>query len=475
MHRRLTLISDERGMALVLSLMILLIMTALLLALLGISGIEPQISRNLSDTMRARYLAEAGIEAGYNLLVATADANATWSALLVSATTSNPWVAVPGLSDATIVGAPSGGAFTVTVRNDFQAGDTAITGAAPDASPSSDSNRAVIMRSTGTFSGATKTIEVVVKRIALPPLPGAVNIAGNQSDTFINTQTFDIDGRDYACASNCDTASSWTVSTNPMKYGVMVQPGIQTNLGISYEQNVESAVGTGGGCNAKCANAKQASIQGRNQSCMSNCTDPSTVTTGLPTIAPDASLSPTVMSRFLGAVAAAPGTTILQSTAACPLVLTGSGTPTSTPTLTNGCGLNKTIDLGARTAPKLVYIRGDLDPGGGFTGLRLDSGIKGAGVLIIEDADLQNYGTLAWDGLVIVSGQYVSSSFMSGSSTTIRGALASIETRADEAAGSYDFYIDKKVSTYSIQNSKQNIDMTQVMRALTSLSGWREL
>ena len=44
-----TLLGNERGVALVLALMMLLALTGLLLAFLSVSSLEPQISRNLAD------------------------------------------------------------------------------------------------------------------------------------------------------------------------------------------------------------------------------------------------------------------------------------------------------------------------------------------------------------------------------------------------------------------------------------------
>ena len=48
---------DERGAALVLALMILVALAGLALALLSMSGFEPQISSNHSRAIRARYVA----------------------------------------------------------------------------------------------------------------------------------------------------------------------------------------------------------------------------------------------------------------------------------------------------------------------------------------------------------------------------------------------------------------------------------
>ena len=206
--RTRALVGNEQGDAIVLAVTVLLVLSGILLAFLSVSALEPQISRNVADTVRARSLAEAGIENGFNVLINSGDATQSFTPALAGATSTNPWVTVVN------AGTPSGvtngrsaadanfaGTYTVVVRNDYQAGDSALTGqpsgasATPSETLTADSNKVVIMRSTGTFRGATKTIEVVVRRAALPSIPGAVSLPALQDDTFINKDTPAIDGR----------------------------------------------------------------------------------------------------------------------------------------------------------------------------------------------------------------------------------------------------------------------------------------
>src|SRR5262249_53654410 len=158
------------------------------------------------------------------------------------------------------------------------------------------------------------------------PFPGAVNMPGLQADTQATNSNFAIDGRDYDRNGN--------LTSNPMHLGIAVQPGNQQNLGISYEKNAEQAFDT---------SAKQNNVIGRNQ-------NTGALTTGVNTIAPDATLNPDVMASFLKQVADNPITQILQSTRDCPIVMTGSGNP-SQPNLTNGCAMNQTINLGTTSNP----------------------------------------------------------------------------------------------------------------------------
>jgi len=168
--------SGERGVALVLTLLVLMTLTGLALAFLSTSALEPRISRNLGDAARARYLAEAGIEVGYNTLVAAAAAGGGWSALLAIASAQSPWVALPALARAPLPGLPEAeGTYSVSMRNDSEPDGPALTGeAAADPDAALDANGVVIVRSTGSFRNANRTIDVVVKRpVPPPPAPGA--------------------------------------------------------------------------------------------------------------------------------------------------------------------------------------------------------------------------------------------------------------------------------------------------------------
>jgi hypothetical protein len=125
------------------------------------------------------------------------------------------------------------------------------------------------------------------------------------------------------------------------------------------------------------------------------------------------------------------------------------------------------------TDPKMVYFRGDPDTTSAFAGLTMRESVTGAGILIVEDGDLQQYGNLRWDGLVIVTGQYVSAAFRTGSDTTIYGALTGMESRPAESSGLFDFFLDRNMN-FRVRNSKQNIDMVQSMLAVHRILSWRE-
>jgi Tfp pilus assembly protein PilX len=445
--------SDQHGIALVLVLVLLLGLSGLLAAYLAVSTLEPQISRNLAAASRARYLAEAGIERGFNVLVATADAAGGWSGLLGAATPGRPWVAIAGLTNIA-VGVGASGTFSVTIRNDNGAADTPLTGLsattrpAMDTSPSADANGTVIMRSAGTFGGLTKTIEVVVRRAGVPPFAGAVNIPGVSLDTVLDAATLDIDGRDYGCAGGgaaCDATSNWAVTANPLKYGITVPPGA--------ERSVESALATA---------AQRDAVKGRSRTAA---TGP--YVTGYDTVGGDDVLTAARVDDFVSAVASNPATLVLHSTSGCPIVVTGGAAgPTSAPTIGNGCGLTTSAYLGSRQDPRVVFVRGDV---------ALDQALRGAGVLVVQDGQLTTLGDLEWDGLVIVAGRSTAMTFTGRGRTIIRGAAIASESSPQGTGAAADFAIRGSAGSVSIRSSEQNVDMVQAMRALHSITNWREI
>jgi len=488
---------DQRGVALPLALIALLILTMLVLTVLNLGAVEPQISKNLSDTARARHMAEAGIEWAFDCLAdqdlsaflagpdgvqnTTDDQGATSVAgqniaARMDATfcpNSPPPGTLPGLGAGT-------GTFAVTIRNDSiaatggYAGDQVLTGVAVDGGGRfTDSNGVVILTATGAYGTSTRQITAVISRNTLT-VNAAASLPGFQADTYMqtvgNNQT--IDGRDWL---RTDSNGAAPTGVGPLRFGITTQPGNQANLGITYEQNVENAFNTV---------ALQNTVQGKSQVTGS-------LVSGLPTIAPDSALTPAAMQSFLTKLAANPATTIIQSSMACPLVLTGTtGAPTAPTLSTAGSScpgnppIGSTVNLGTPADPKLIYFRGELDTSSNFTGLKLLGAVKGAGILVIEDGDLSisTSGSglsiqgrnvdFYWDGIVIVSGRYVGTGFRAGSNAEIRGAFVSNEAIWNEAAGYYEFL--SQANTLAIRNSTQNINTALRAAYNQRIISWRE-
>lgn len=465
--RHISAVRDQKGVALPLALFSLVLLSGLLVAFLTMGGLEPSIAANQNDVATARYVAEAGVEWGFDQLAL----NPNWNGFL--ATSGGVMVTgqvLPGLTNAS-------GTYAAQIRNDNQAGDTTLTGLPIDGgvvggNPTTDTNGAVVLTASGTYRGVTRQIQVVVRRLPIPPFAGAYTMPGAQSDWLALNTNFNIDGRDYVCTANCNNSdfAQRTYGLNSdqskRKYGIAVQPGNQenTNPQITYEARVEQGLNSA---------TKRNNVIGKDQ------TGGAASTTGYNTVAADAGVNPVVMQTFLDALAAFSATQVLQSTLACPMVLMGNsgGAYTSTPTLTNGCGLNQTVDLGTRQNPKLVYFRGELDSTSMFTGLRTLNNIQGSGILVVEDGDFRTAGNLRWDGLIIVTGRYVGSGFDAGSNTTVTGVTVSNETIWNEGGNQnqtpyYDGYFN--ASSVNLRHSQEAIDLVQ-RRLLFRMSTWREL
>jgi Tfp pilus assembly protein PilX len=152
------LLSESRGGALVLALMVLVGVSATTLALLSISALEPQISRNHVDMVTARYLAEAGVEHAYDTLALN---TGTWNEYLAGATcTVGAVFAEAALPEHT----RGDSRFTVLLRNDCANGDERITGVPRDdtGDPTRDGNGKVVVVSTGIARRTTHTITAVI-------------------------------------------------------------------------------------------------------------------------------------------------------------------------------------------------------------------------------------------------------------------------------------------------------------------------
>jgi len=468
-----SILRSERGIALPLAMILLMVLTLMAITFMSLGSVEPQISRNLSDTARARQLAESGLEWSLTQL-----ANQDFTTLLSTATTGSNCASgvvcrvlgagqtLPGLTS-------SSGTFTVTMRNDYRANDNLLTSYAIETQSTRDDNGAgtvsngvVILSSTGTFNGASRTITAAVQRGSLN-INAALSLPGVQTDTFADAPPcsgcYSIDGRDWKMSdTSTPTGSSAT------KFGISTYTGTETLTGLTYEANAEAGFDT---------SAKRGYVQGNNQ------TSPGSLTTGLNTIAPDTSLSPPIIQSFLTNLASNPGTQIINSTQACQYPSGSSSKPeglrmvstgtASQVTLTNNCTgtdqINQTLNLGTSSSPALVYIKGEYDPSSNFIGVAVSGSqpITGYGVLVIEDADLSFFqtGQFKWNGIVVVTGRNVGVGFRSGSNTEIRGALIANETNGAEAGGYFEFL--NQAATMNVRYGKEGIDLA--LRALYNM------
>jgi len=439
MKRLRAVFADERGVAVVLGLVALLALTALVLAFLSVSSFEPQIAANLEAGTRARYLAEAGIEAAFDSL-ATAD----WSTALTGATCDTGVLVPTTAAGSTLPGrTTASGTYTVRVRNDCYAGngstlssDRVFTGlAALDATATTDTNSRLILVSTGTIGTATRTIKVVLKRVQLPTINGALSFPGVNADIDFSGSSFTIRGVDTQMGSEAD-------GTGAAVYGISV--GVAAN-----ESDIDTAL----------ANNQQNSVSGKDQ------TNPSATTTGDNTAAYDTTLTSSAVTDFVNAVKGLADVSINAP----------STSPYSASNIGDSCAsdINSATCWGTESHPKIVYIKGDSTGSTQYNALDLSGSTSGVGILIVENGNVDITGNFTWKGPVIITGTGVKIRYHGGGNQAIWGAVIVNELSNDgDNALEADISGNAKIyySTEAIDNAMDGVGG----RRLMSLYNWTE-
>ena len=425
---RKALLGNERGVALVLALMILLTLTGLVLAFLSVSAVEPQISRNQSDTVRARYVAEAGMEYAYNELVTNATA---WNTHLTGATCSQG--AILGAASATLPGLGSAdGTFTVRIRNDCRAGDNKMTGLPVESSAdaTNDTNSRLIVTSTGVLGDTTRTITMVVKKVQYR-FNGALSFPGVQADVNFSGSAFTIDGRDTRMT---DAPGSPT-GTAPAQSGIAVSS-------VTLEAQVESAL----------AGNQQNSVTGQSGS-------------GNDAIAVDATVTSGSITELVDTLKQYADIRI-DSSPTSPFAISGVGSTCAT-------DIDSATCWGTDAHPKIVYINGSLpDLTTEFTSLSISGTSTGTGILIVENGNVDISGAFQWHGPIIVTGNNVGIKYRGGGAETVYGAVV-VDERHDDGTANLEGDIRGNAS---MVYSRQALDLveTAVSRRLVSTYSWAD-
>jgi len=430
---------NERGMALPLTMLIMLVLTSLGLGLLAMAGHEPVISQNLAQATQARFAAEAGIEAAFDTLANTPN----WNTLLVNA---NPGYGVTLFNNHAIgTLAASRGMYSVLLRNDIQAGDSAITGVVADAGGAQeDTNNTVIVTSSGAVNLATRRIRVAARKITFPPkfFPGALALPGKEAQAHFNGDTFGIDGRGYNMDGTPDPGCASV-------FGIAVSPVLGSPPG-SNEGVVEGAL----------SSQQKDNVWGKSQTGGAD-------TFGNPTIAPD-SLTPTLVKEFIDQAKGA-ADIVLASHQPSGLSMSNIGSTCSTDPNGPTCWGHKDSSTG-EIFPKTVYIKGDADPTSMFTALGISGTSTGYGILIVEDGDLKIWGNFSWNGAIIVTGSYVGVGFLGGGNQTVYGSVISNETATDPG-----FYEGVLTGNAKLRYSCTALAATLRNRKLMSIVTWKDL
>ncbi len=421
---------NERGVALPMALFALVMLSGLLLVFLGMAGMEPQIAGNLNNTTQARYVADAGIEWAYDQLIqqtekADGDFKAAVNVILGLPTNGvmTPPIPLPGLP-------ATSGTFSVTIRNDNLANDDQITGQPVDPGGlNTDTNEIVILTSTGTYNGTTRQIRQVVSHANLFP-PGGLNLPGVGTNTTFTGNSFTITGN--------DTNLNDKPGTCPSVLGIGVaDKGTELLVETSVAKFPDNITGKGG--------------------------------TGNNTIEIEASLTPDKIKKFVDAIR--PYADIsLQASAANHLQYQNIGNTCSANLSDATCWGTIAKPNGSPGQPKIVYIKGTLDPAQAFYALSISGKSQGAGILIIEDGDAFLSGDFRWEGLIIITGQHVGLRYGGGGEQTVYGGVVVNETSSVNSEVEVDAAGNPK-----IDYSCQALNNVRNMRKLFRVTAWREL
>ncbi len=422
-------IEAQRGVAFPLALFALVMLTGLLLVFLTMGGMETSVAANLDDVTRARYVAESGLEWGFDQLVLQAALPNGWSNVL--ATNGGQMATgmqLPGLAAAF-------GTYSVTVRNDNLANDNLLTGQAVDPGGAvTDTNNVVIVTSTGTYNGATRQIQQVVSHPDLT-LPGGVNLPGVGTNTSFSGNSFTINGND----TNLDDTAGVGIPGRcaPSVWGISV-------------------------ANAATENVVQASLSNQQKDNVTGKAQNPGPGLGDNTITPDVTLTPAQIAKFVSA--ARPYADIsLQASGTSQLSYQNIGN-------TCASSLSDLNCWGTRSNPKIVYVKGTVDPAQAYYAVRLSGNSSGVGILIIEDGDLSITGNFRWEGLILITGQYSGLRYGGGGNQTIYGGVIVNETVNANSEVEVDAMGNPKV-----MYSCQALENVRNMRRLFRTNSWREL
>ena len=196
---------DEKGMALLMALIGLVSLTGLLLVFLSIGGSESSIAQNHITSIRAFYIAEAGLERTKRVLKTS-----TASSLNVYLTGTAP--------------GPYPFGNTPAAGNSFDGGNyiVRIYDNADDGDPNNDTDNTVFVEATGVLGNAQRRILALVTVPVLPAPDGAVEATGSGDIKLGKGAT--IDGRDWnppADLSSCPSiATCGTLTGNAAVSGV---------------------------------------------------------------------------------------------------------------------------------------------------------------------------------------------------------------------------------------------------------------
>lgn len=174
-RKRLTPVADERGIALVIALLVMALLSILGVTFLSMSATEFAIASNEVDASRAFFLTEAGVALAKQSLRNSANWNNELTAV-------QPF-ACPALVPGTL------GSCSYRIENDA---------ADPSGDPTNDTNNIVIIEARGLSQTASREVHLAFTRApGLPTPPAALLSVGISSNVSFNGVAFTIDGNNW--------------------------------------------------------------------------------------------------------------------------------------------------------------------------------------------------------------------------------------------------------------------------------------
>ena len=334
MTPRIRTVRDETGVALPLALFALVMLSGLLLAFLSMAGMEPVIAENHVSSSRAFYIADAGIEHALDALQSPGSPP-------LPQVGKPPLILFPGQ-------AFGGGSYSVTV--------------------SQNADRTYLLTSTGTYTNASRAINVRVNLGNLPPPLGAAEILvdpklpvppGQKSKTEFDAEPGGwFDGRDWTAPANISAC------TDIANCGTLLDPSDHPSTYGGFTNNKDHILQIANGGAVVGSNCSPPACSGTNPA-------------GTVSQQTDATVPFTRWDSFLDAA-----------------------TSRANQTLTPGLNFNGTKTWGTAAAPEITVINNS-------STVSWNAKVNGAGVLIIEvntlsNIELKGDGGLNWQGLVIV-------------------------------------------------------------------------
>ncbi|MCZ6551047.1 MAG: PilX N-terminal domain-containing pilus assembly protein [candidate division NC10 bacterium] len=401
----------ERGVALVVTLLVITLLSLVGFAFLTLSVTENTIAHNEVNATRAFNLAEAGVALAKQTLRNTPD----WDTPLSDPPTTT---ACPALVPA------STGGCSFTIVNDTCAYYEKAPGCpeGDPGGPTDDTNNIVIIKVTGQSQTAAREVHVAFTRINdIPAPPAPLLSVGVSSNVSFDGTAFSIDGNNWIPPSDGGSPASQDnsacTSTTAPKYGIGV-PNITDQLAVFNNLS----------------NPQQDNI------------------TGAPPNPPWTPASPT---PSIGV-----DTTVTQDQL---VDLTDYLIPVADITYTPGTSISSGT-LGTQAAPKIVVV--DATGYSGSDPALTLSATTGAGILIVKNGTLRLTGNSQWVGIVIVLGSNVSIDIRGGGNKVLYGATLLAEDANDDST------VVEGEGNLQIRYSCDGIDVANAVPSLAGTTLW---